>query len=415
VIALLGTVALLGAACSESTDDNSTATTDDDGGAATTEPSARTTRGVSDDSIKVGGMLYSQFFSGADVGAQARFDRANREGGVHGRTIDFVGAEDTNNEQSNALAIAQRLVQQEEVFAILPVASAQVGISDFARQEKVPFFGYGIDTAFCGNEYGFGVTGCVTDPNLERGSNASGLVVKEYFDGDTDKTVALIGEDNDAARGGLKLLTGSLEAVGYEVVSATNPVPAPPAPVGDFSPFVTELLRADDGQPPDVVYIILTGASTLGLNSALKAAGFEGTVVVPSYDPRIAGSLEGNLVIVQFGPFENATDVPAIQQLVDDVQATDADQLLTVGVLAGYWSADMFLALLEETGEDLTVERLLAASDGWSYGVEGAVGESSWPENHDVVVPCSSGVRAEGGAFVSFVGLVCGENIDVEQ
>jgi len=411
-LVVLAVAAVLTAACSD-TKEEAGSTSDTTATAGSTEPATLTTRGITDSSIKVGGMLYSQFFSGADVGAQARFDRANREGGVNGRQIEFVGAEDTNNEQANALSIAQRLVQQDDVFAIVPVTSAQVTIGDFAKQEKVPFFGYGIDPAFCGNEYGFGVTGCITDPNLERGSNASGLVLKAYFDGDTDKTVALIGEDNDGARGGVTLLKNSIASVGFDVVSATNPVPAPPTPVGDFSPFVTELLQADGGQPPDVIYIVLTGAATLGLYSALQAADFAGTTVVPSYDPRVARPLDGAVVITQFAPYELADDIPRMQEMIDDVKRVKPDQLLTVGLAAGYWSADMFLALVEEAGEDLSVESLLAASDGWSYEVPEIVGPSEWPENHDIVVPCSNGVLAKDGVFEPIVPLTCGENIDV--
>ncbi|HEX8803240.1 MAG TPA: ABC transporter substrate-binding protein, partial [Acidimicrobiales bacterium] len=57
------------------------------------------TRGVTDTSVKVGGLITASgpttaLFTDAEAGARARFERANAEGGVHGRTIDFVGAED---------------------------------------------------------------------------------------------------------------------------------------------------------------------------------------------------------------------------------------------------------------------------------------------------------------------------------
>jgi ABC-type branched-subunit amino acid transport system substrate-binding protein len=395
-------------ACTETEEDD-----DADGDAA--EPATQTTRGVTDTSVKVGGMLYSTFFAGAEVGVEARLERANEEGGVHGRTIEFVGVEDTNNEQARSLAITERLVQQEQVFALLPVASSEVGIVDFVSRERVPFFGYGIDPAFCGNEYAFGITGCVSDPNFEIGSNAAGRVMEAYFEDDTDKTVAVIGEDFDAGRGGVRLISGSLRDVGFDVVHARNPVPAPPSPVEDFSPFVADVLQADDGQPPDFIYAILTGASAIGFYEAVDAAGYEGLTVIPSYDPRVAGVVEGAGAIIQFAPYESASEIPRLQEMIDDVEAVDPDQLLTVGVAAGYWSADMFLALLEEAGEDLTVESLLAASDGWSYEVPDIVGRSEWPRNHDMPVPCAALALASDGEYEPAVPITCGENIEIDQ
>src|SRR5262245_28332653 len=62
-------------------------------------PAADPARGVTDTEIKVGGLVNltspnGSTMAGADVGAQVRFDRANDEGGVHGRTIDYVGTFD---------------------------------------------------------------------------------------------------------------------------------------------------------------------------------------------------------------------------------------------------------------------------------------------------------------------------------
>jgi ABC-type branched-subunit amino acid transport system substrate-binding protein len=413
--ALLVMVALLAAACSDTEDDDAVQAGQDGTAEEEKEEETRTTRGVTDTSVKVGGMIYSAFFSGADIGAQARIERANADGGVHGRTIEFVGVDDTNNEQAKSLAIAQRLIQQEQVFALLPVTSSEVGIVELVKREKVPFFGYGIDPAFCGNEWAFGITGCVTDPHFRRVSNAAGNVMKEYFDGDTDKTVALIGEDFDAGRGGIKLLTASLASMGFEIVYAKNPVPAPPSPVGDFSPFVAEVLRSADGQPPDFIYGVLTGASAIGFYGALEAAGYQGLTVIPSYDPRVAAIVDGAASIIQFAPYEAAGEIPLLQEMIDDVKAVQADQLLTIGVAAGYWAADMFLALLEETGEDLTVERFLAASDGWSYEVPDIIGPSEWPRNHEVPVPCASLAVATDGTYEVAVPLTCGSNFELDE
>jgi LuxR family quorum sensing-dependent transcriptional regulator len=83
----------------------------------------------------------------------------------------------------------------------------------------------------------FGITGCVTNPSFTVGSNALGTILIEHFDGDTDKSIAFIGEDNDAARGGIALLTASAEDKGYEVVYGEAVLPAPPEVMGDAREF----------------------------------------------------------------------------------------------------------------------------------------------------------------------------------
>src|SRR6185312_2392779 len=63
------------------------------GGAQTGAPRPAT-GGVSATSIKVAGLGDAFVYGGADVGAKARFQRANDAGGVHGRTIDYAGFTD---------------------------------------------------------------------------------------------------------------------------------------------------------------------------------------------------------------------------------------------------------------------------------------------------------------------------------
>ena len=76
-LAALAVVALLLAACSESVKDDTA-----DGGSATTtpageEPKTRTTRGVTDDTILVGGTVYDLYYGDARVGVEARLKELN--------------------------------------------------------------------------------------------------------------------------------------------------------------------------------------------------------------------------------------------------------------------------------------------------------------------------------------------------
>ena len=57
-------------------------------------------------------------------------------------------------------------MQQEGVFAILPLMSPVVGQDtvQFLNQQKVPFMGWGIAQAWCKAPYGFPFTGCIVPP-----------------------------------------------------------------------------------------------------------------------------------------------------------------------------------------------------------------------------------------------------------
>lgn len=422
VVALALLTALAATACSKTEKDAAPGDKAGDASATTTstEPTTRTTRGITDTSIKVGGILWAGQFGGIEVGAQARFDRANAEGGVHGRKIEFVGAQDDGNDAGANLAAAQKLVRQDKVFAILPMQSNAIGALDFLVEENVPFFGWGVNPAYCHNEVGFGFTGCVSDPELKRGSNAMGTALKELFDGDTDKSIAIIAEDNDSGKGGIVLLQNSLEALGFEVPYAEAAVPAPPAAVGDFTPFVNAVLTSDAGGPPDLLMMSLSTSNALGLSEALQGR-YDGMAITPFYDPRLVGNaaLQGQLVLTQILPYEWADETPALQQMLDDVAAYDeahgTESLHTLALAAGYWAADMFVKVLEETGEDLTVERFLATANGgdFEYEAGGVIGPSKWPQNHDFPVPCASLSKVEGNEYVRAVKLVCGENFEL--
>ena len=151
----------------------------------TTEPGsdpvapAGRTRGVTDTSIKVGGLGYSFVYGGADIGAKARFQRANDAGGVNGRTIDYLGFTDDGGDPTAGTAAATKLVEQDGVFAVVPTVTPDLAASTYLVDQKVPYFGWALSSNFCGNPYGFGFTGCPVPKNAT--SNAWPLLIGKVF------------------------------------------------------------------------------------------------------------------------------------------------------------------------------------------------------------------------------------------
>lgn len=392
--------------------DKSDDTGNDDKGGESTQPDTRTTRGITDTSIKVGGLAYDAFFGDAKIGAEARIKKANDDGGVHGRTIEFVGAEDDGNDAAKSKSIVTSLVEKDEVFALLPVMSGGFGAGDYIVEHDVPTFGWGVNPAFCEGTVAFGITGCVTNPSLKVGSNALGTALQEMFDGKADKTVAFLAEDNDAGKGGLVLLQASVKDVGFDVVYAEASLPAPPQQPGDVSPFVKDLMSADKGDAPDIIYLQATLSGT-AIADGLQKAGYEGMIISPSYSPLLLGApgYDDIYINTQLGMDPS---IEANAEMMDAVAEVDPDAKMSLSLIAGWYSADMFIAGLEAAGQDLTVENFLAAmNDGFTYSVPKVVGESTWPENHEVPVPCSVLTKVENGEFDYIQELACGTNIEI--
>ena len=104
-----------------------------------------------------------------------------------------------------------------------------------------------------------------------------------------------------------------------KVVYSKGVVPAPPATVGDFTPFSQAIMTSNNGGPPDIVIMLFASIpSTLGLQGTLQAAGFKGPIEnTQTYDPQLAAPSKGGSVYVQFGAFETADTVPGVKQMVD--------------------------------------------------------------------------------------------------
>jgi hypothetical protein len=109
-------------------------------------------------------------------------------------------------------------------------------------------------------------------------------------------------------------------------------------------------------------------------------------------------------------------EVPANAEMLAAVQAVAPDQQLNLAVAAGYWAADMFVKAVDQTGPELTVESFLATLNGgeFTYEVPDVVGPSTWPDNHDKVVPCGALTEVQGDQFIPSIGLTCGENITID-
>lgn len=384
---------------------NQTDVTVDKASLACQGTSSNPTRGVTDTSIKIGGLLTETSPSGiafgdAKDGAAARFARANAEGGVHGRTIDFIGARDDGSDPAKNASQAEALIARDQVFAAAPVIATSAAYADKLCQDVTPFFGWGTDNGFCGNTIGFSFIGCQTPTAEQRVAVNTGppAMVNDLIPDGAPKTIAMVGLDNDSARQGNITIAQGFQSAGFEVVYEKTPIPI--SGLADATPIVQAVMTADAGQPPAAVFVVSPVGDAVKLLGAFRAAGYNGILLTPFYDPRLAGAkeLSDTYAVLQWQP-GLSTDVPGIAQMLKDFKNHNATMIDSLPAMAGYWSADMLLQALEKTGRDLTIDKLLETLNkgDFTYHVPGVIGETRWPLNHSAAVPCGTlGHLADG-------------------
>lgn len=376
----------------------------------------------SGDTIKIGGVVYGGFYGDSADGVEARLNRANEEDELGtGQTFEFIGVEEDNSEPSENTDGVRKLIQQDNVCAILPMMTATPAGVTFAEEQGTPVFGWAIGPEWCDTTVAFGFSGgCLTPPEPEVFGNTWGVLLREKFKAAGDsikgKTMAIIADDNDLGRSGIETQTAAIEDVGAKVIYAEANVPGPPAPSpADFTPFANELLEADDGEPPDMIMLLMSSLNVLGMAGKLKELGYEGLQTnAVQYDPRLVGGAEGSTVFIQMAPFQAAPENENVQRLIDDVVASfpdlDLETGLTQPLAGGYWSAEMMLEMMQKVDGDLSQAALVeAGNDNFVFEVPDTIARTKWPKAHSQGSPCGTLVEAVAGEYTIAVPFTCGK------
>ncbi len=228
-------------------------------------------------------------------------------------------------------------------------------------------------------------------------------------------TAVLFTEDTPSGQFVLGSLAAGAKSAGFSVVSAASSLPVPAG--GDYAPLAASAVRANAGAPPDAVFVSGSYSNVVGMKRALAGAGFSGLFTdAIEYDPELVAAASGSWVFVQSAAVEASATNPAMQQLVTDVRAQSPDVAIDQSVLAGYWSADLFVEALRRAGRNLTVTRLLrAANRSFTYRVPDTVGPVTFPAAHDAPTPCGTLVESDGAAFAVQAPYTCGKVVRVRQ
>jgi hypothetical protein len=213
--------------------------------------------------------------------------------------------------------------------------------------------------------------------------------------------VALITGDVDSGRTAMLQFASVWRTAGAKVVLTDSSIPPPPAVVGDFTPFAEKVLTANGGNPPDALEILGDFGTTLGLDKKLIQLGYKGiTLGFTDYDPRIVGTTKGMDTLLQYAPFEQAADVPAIQQMINDLSAYKPNIPHTQAVESGWLTADFLIQALKKAGPNLSREALFnAINSGFTYDNQGVSVPVKWPVAHELIQVGGAVVQDEGTSY----------------
>jgi ABC-type branched-subunit amino acid transport system substrate-binding protein len=368
-------------------------------------------RGFDGSTIKVAGLAIKSNFAKSDVGAQARFKRFNDDQEIKGVKIDYVEYADSTQDPATGLSESRRLVTQDGVFAIVPDLTS-VNPGDYLNQQHVPYFGYGFDNTYCSTKpstklYGFSYTGCTIATNppevADAWANLYQYVSKKS--GNKKPTTVIVSNDNQSGKDALNRNVEQAKGAGFKVVYSKANLPEE---VSDYTPYVQEWMKANNGGPPDHFQCTAV-TQCLGMWSAMQAAGYKGTFWTGLYSDALVKPLAGT---VSWG-FYNQTPNAGLTQFEKDVEAVaPGTKAQDNWIASSYFAADMFIQALKTAAKNgtknITPETVQKAASTMKWQINGLVGPMTYPDATVVPTPsCTSLVASDGTTWSTVLPYKC--------
>jgi branched-chain amino acid transport system substrate-binding protein len=400
-ITILVSCLLLAAACGNSESDPS-----DNASGGASAP------GVTDDTIKVGGVGSLTNPIGVKAGsvfdgAKAYLDIVNEDGGVDGREIELVAEEDDSAQASRNTSLVRSLVQQEDVFAVLPVATiTPFPGAEFLADQSVPTFGLNLSPSWADKPTLFGEKGsflcfdCASPflPYLARELERPRVGIIAY-------TAA---QSQACAEGQKNSYEEFADETGVELVFEDTSLGF------GFTPGALDAdLRTMRDRGVQFLSTCIDGAGSGRLADAIDRAGLDIVQYLPNgYDPDIVEEfgdvLDGGVASSFAFPFEDEQPPEAMERYKAAMEDTGSE--INELSMAGWLSADLFvtgLRAVAEAGDELTRENLVKTINAMKdYDAGGLLAGTDWTISHDQIPPqpCLTFVEITPDGFAPILG-----------
>ena len=367
----------------------------------TGQAGAATTRGFDGKTITLGGIWSTANFSGSQVGAQAYINQINKTNYLHGIKLKFAGYVNDGNDPATALSGVRQLVNQYNVFAVVPDLSA-VNPGTYLASQKILYVGGGYDFSYCSNTittslWGYSAGGCEVPANPPVVPNTYGLFY-EYVKAKTGgphPTMAIFSNDNASGSNSVKHSTVAAKGAGFNVVYNEAKVPTT---ASDYSPYVQQLMTSNGGKQPQAIACQLA-AQCIPMWTALKNAGFTGSYWHPlGAVAALDSSMQGTVTITTYNN-EPSPGLTTMQKAMNAV--APGTQLVGYSNVPAYFDTAMFATAVRTVQAKrlaITPANLRKVLSTIKWGIPGLVGPISYPASTVAGTPfCSELLAYTGG------------------
>jgi ABC-type branched-subunit amino acid transport system substrate-binding protein len=364
------------------------------------------TDGVSKDEIKVGGLVgidnpvnlpYGEIYDGA----QAYFDMVNAQGGVFGRKIVITSKRNDSSQPTRSLLQARALVEEDKVFALLPVSVLYFTGARYLAQKGVPAFGYHISNDWENHPNLFGGGGSAscfqcpdaTYPWLAKKLGATKVGVIAYN----------VQISQDCAR---------WEKLSYNKYGIKTPYVNKSLAFG----FTLSAFKADVEQIRksgiQLLNTCLDSNGSLLIKEALNDAGINIPVTWgDGYDQKFLARFGDKLTDLHLAVYEQAFEDPNPTKgmaLFKQEIAKTGGQLDEI-TLTGWVAADLFVTGLRKVGKNLTRQKLIDALNKLrNFSAGGIIPPVDWTKAHKddpTSTNCRSFITVKDGKFAPEFGV----------
>lgn len=354
-------------------------------------------------------------FLTAEKGVKAYVDSVNAAGGVNGQKLSYVMA-DTNSTPAGALTAAQKLVQQEKVFAIIDVSSDFFGAEAYLLKQGIPVVGGAFDGPEWTVKSNTNLFASVGVTDYSKVSSATG----EYMKARGVTSCGSIGyASSQSAQASATAVVKSCEAAGLKNGYLNNQVPFGSTDMGAVAIAIKN--SGVDGVElptvPNTAFALLGALQQLGvkLKSALLSTGYGGDLLASSAAVAAAQGYEFSSV---GNPVEANT--PATQKQVANLAAVGVTGPPTFAEQEAYIATSAFVAGLKAAGNNpsqksfSTAMRAVKGFDADGLLAPGKVDFDSYDQigGGSGAAGCIFAAQLKGSKFVVVPGTpLCGKII----
>jgi ABC-type branched-subunit amino acid transport system substrate-binding protein len=404
---LTASLAAAAAACGSSTSGGiaQSGSTSSTGGGSSGTAAPSNAPGVTPTEIRVGaistltGTLASNFES-LVPGVQAYFDYVNAKGGVNGRKLVMASSLDDGGNPSQFNQLAQTLINQDHVFAVVGVATAFFSPNIFV-ENNIPTYGYDVTGNWSGAPNLFAAGGSVQCTKC--GEPEFNWWVHKVQP--TNANVGLLALGFASSANSCKAFNDGLTEAGVKVGFTDFNVPYG----GNPAPDVKRMQQAG----VNTFISCMDVNSNIAVARAMKQYGYTvKSLWLSGNDQPTLDQYQDLMQNVWFSiahvPFSYATSAPSkypgLVTYFNAMKKYEPKWTLDEVALQGWESAALFAQAVKAAGSNLTQANVIAETNKITNFTAGLFAPVDWTREHDVnlVKPpyCAAWIQVVGDKFV---------------